>query len=82
MFPFLILESFFAVSPSTHTPITSWHDLGHAQAGKPGRDPLRYRGDRRLAAQHSLNLLGRREHLGGLAHGEMLARLSLDMVDE
>ena len=68
--------------PSTHTPLTSWHDLGHAQAGKPERDPLRFTRDRRLAAQHGLHLFGRREQLVGLAHGEMLARLGLDMVDE
>ena len=37
---------------------------------------------RRLAAQHGLDLLRRREQLVGLAHGEMLARLGLDMVDE
>ena len=58
-------------------------DVGRAQAGQPDeRDPLRFTRDRRLAAQHSLDLLGRREQLVGLAHGEMLARLGLDMVDE
>ncbi len=56
--------------------------LGHAQAGKPGRDPLRFTRDGRLAAEHGSDLLGRREQLVGLAHGEMLARLGLDMVDE
>src|SRR5258707_14908878 len=56
--------------------------LGHAQAGKPERDPLQFTRDRRLAAQHGLHLFGRCEQLVGLAHGEMLARLSLDMVDE
>ena len=63
-------------------PITSWRGLGHAQAGKPERDPLQFTRDRRLAAQHSLDLLCRREQLVGLARGEMLARLGLDMVDE
>src|SRR5258708_4251867 len=72
----------FPVSTSTHPPITSWRGLGHAQAGKPGRDPLRFTRDRRLAARHVLDLLCRREQLVGLAHGEMLARLGLDMVDE
>src|SRR5260221_2312883 len=32
--------------------------LGHAQAGKPERDPLRFTRDRRLAAEHGLDLLG------------------------
>src|SRR5258706_13409424 len=70
------------VSTPTSPPITSWRGLGHAQASKPERDPLRLTRDRRLAAQHGLHLFGRREQLVGLAHGEMLARLGLDMVDE
>src|SRR5258706_15790235 len=70
------------VYTSTHPPITSWRGLGHAQAGKPERDPLRFTRDRRLAAEHGLHLLGRRDELVGLAHREMLARLGLDMVDE
>jgi hypothetical protein len=70
------------VSPSPHIPITAWRGLGHAQADKPERDPLRFTRDRRLAAEHGLDLLGRREQLVGLARGEMLARLGLDMVDE
>ena len=63
-------------------PITSWRGLGHAQAGKPERDPLRFTRDRRLAAQHGLELLRCRDELIGLAHRESLARLGLGMVDE
>src|SRR5258706_13182379 len=56
-------------------PITSWRGLGHAQACKPEHDPLQFTRDRRLAAQHSLELRGRLDQLVGLAHSEMLARL-------
>src|SRR6266566_3813608 len=72
----------FPVSPSTHAPITSWRGLGHAQAGKPERDPLRFTRDRRLAAQHGLHLPGRRDQLIGLALGDALAGMGLDVADE
>src|SRR5258706_5988731 len=70
------------VSTSTYPPITSWRGLGHAQAGKPERDPLRFTRDRRLAAEHGLDLFGRREQLVGLAHRQRLARLGIDVIDE
>ncbi len=72
----------FPVSPSTHAPITSWHGLGHAQAGLLERDPLWFTRDRRLAAEHGLHLLGRRDQLVGLALRNALADFRLDLPDE
>src|SRR5258706_13523344 len=70
------------VSTSTYPPITSWRGLGHAQAGKPERDPQRFTRDRRLAAEHGSDLRGRCDQLVGLAHRQPLARLRLRLADE
>src|SRR5260221_816605 len=77
-----LLLLLFPDPPSTHTPLTSWHGLGHAQAGRFERDPLRFTRDRRLAAEHGLDLRGRRDELVGLAHRQPLARLRLRLADE